>query len=128
MSIAVRSDSAKARRYAVTVVATAALVSACTAGSSGSAGGGGGGGGDGANDTLLVNTSFVYSTLDPGRVYEQTGYLAVHSLYDGLMTFEGNDVSQPVPNLAEGYEVSDDGTSYTFTLRDDAVFSDGSEV
>ena len=126
MSLAVRSGSTKVgRRYAVTVVAAAALVSACTAGSGS---GGGDGGGDGANDTLLVNTSFVYSTLDPGRVYEQTGYLAVHSMYDALMTFEGSDVAEPVPNLAEGFEVSEDGTTYTFTLREDAVFSDGSAV
>jgi peptide/nickel transport system substrate-binding protein len=127
MSIAVRSDSAKvARRYAVATVAAAALVSGCTAGTSAS--GGGDGGGDTESDTLLVNTSFVYSTLDPGRVYEQTGYLAVHSIYDALMTFEGADVAEPVPNLAEGFEVSDDNTTYTFTLRDDAVFADGSPV
>src|SRR4051812_1242664 len=127
MSIAVRSDSAKvARRYAVATIAAAALVSGCTAGSSGS--GGGGGGGDTESDTLLVNTSFVYSTLDPGRVYEQTGYMAVHSLYDALMTFDGADVSEPQPNLAEGFEASDDNKTYTFTLRDGAVFSDGSPV
>ncbi|WP_236834201.1 ABC transporter substrate-binding protein [Blastococcus sp. KM273129] len=75
-----------------------------------------------------MNTTFVYSTLDPGRVYEQTGYLAVHSLYDSLMTFEGADVTEPVPDLAEGYEVSEDGTTYTFTLRDGLTFSDGSPL
>jgi peptide/nickel transport system substrate-binding protein len=109
-------------RYGIALVAAALLASGCTAGA-----GGGGGGGD-AGGTLLVNTSFVYSTLDPGQVYEQTGYLAIHSLYDSLMTFEGGDVSEPVPDLAEGYDVSDDGKTYTFTLREGAVFSDGSPV
>ncbi|MGY2066729.1 ABC transporter substrate-binding protein [Blastococcus sp. SYSU DS0619] len=128
MSIAISSARAvRPTRYAAVAVGAAVLVSGCTAGSS-SSGGGGGGGGDAADQTLLVNTSFVYSTLDPARAYEQTGYLAIHSLCDTLMTFDGGDVGEPVPELAEGFEVSEDGTTYTFTLRDDAVFSDGSPV
>jgi peptide/nickel transport system substrate-binding protein len=109
-------------RFGIALAAAALLASGCTAGAAG-----GGGGGD-AGGTLLVNTSFVYSTLDPGQVYEQTGYLAIHSLYDSLMTFEGGDVGQPVPDLAESYEAADDGKTYTFTLREGAVFSDRSPV
>jgi|tagenome__1003787_1003787.scaffolds.fasta_scaffold20988821_9 peptide/nickel transport system substrate-binding protein len=123
MSIA--DSMMKRRRLGVATLAAAALVSGCTAGSSAASGTKGG---DTKNDTLLVNTSFVYSTLDPGRVYEQTGYMAVHSMYDALMTFDGADVSKPVPNLAKDVKVSDDKTTYTFTLRDDATFADGSPV
>ncbi|MCZ2857576.1 ABC transporter substrate-binding protein [Blastococcus sp. VKM Ac-2987] len=132
MSIAISSARGlRPTRYAAVAVGAAVLVSGCTAGSSsssGGSGGNGGGGGGGGGETLLVNTSFVYSTLDPARAYEQTGYLTIHSLCDTLMTFDGGNVGEPLPELAEGFEVSEDGTTYTFTLRDDAVFSDGSPV
>ncbi|MBB3664670.1 peptide/nickel transport system substrate-binding protein [Prauserella sediminis] len=105
---------------AVSLVSVLACVlSACTAGRAGSAA---------RDNTLVVDTSFVYKTLDPGRVYEQTGYLAVHALYESLLTFEGGDVTEPKPGLAESYEVSSDATRFTFTLRDEATFSDGSSV
>lgn len=47
-------------------------------------------------------------------------------VYSGLMvsTPEG----ELVPNLAERYEISEDGTMYTFTLRENALFHDGTPV
>jgi peptide/nickel transport system substrate-binding protein len=108
------------------VTAAAALVTmtalaACTAGGSGKASNGG-------STTLTVNTSFVLKTLDPGRVYEATGLTAVHAMYDTLLTFKGSDVSKPVPDIAESYQASPDAKTFTFTLRQDAKFSDGSPV
>lgn len=46
--------------------------------------------------------------------------------YAGLMGEDGN--GNLVPILAEEYTVSDDGKTYTFTLRSNAVFSDGIAV
>jgi peptide/nickel transport system substrate-binding protein len=46
--------------------------------------------------------------------------------YAGLMGLSGT--GSLVPVLAESYEVSPDGKSYTFTLRNDASFSDGTPV
>ncbi|TCO45272.1 ABC transporter substrate-binding protein [Actinocrispum wychmicini] len=106
-------------RAATAAVVLTALASACTAGGSG-------GGGDGS--TLTVHTSFVIKTLDPGKVYEATGLTAVHAMYDTLLTFTGSDVSKPVPNLAESFTASPDATTYTFTLRGNAKFADGSPV
>lgn len=47
-------------------------------------------------------------------------------VYAGLMGLSGG--GELVPVLAEGYTVSPDGRTYTFTLRKDAVFSDGTPV
>lgn len=118
--------SRRLRRTACAVASLALVVSvaaACTAG-----GAGDGGGGGGAATTLTVNTSFVVKSLDPGRVYEATGNTTVHALYDTLMTFKGADVSKPVPKLAESVTASPDAKTFTFKLRDDATFSDGSKV
>ena len=46
--------------------------------------------------------------------------------YAGLMGLSGT--GSLVPVLAESYDISSDGKSYTFTLRKDATFSDGTPV
>lgn len=46
--------------------------------------------------------------------------------YAGLMGLDGE--GNLIPVLAESYEASADGKSYTFRLRDEAVFSDGTPV
>lgn len=46
-------------------------------------------------------------------------------IYAGLMKYDGVKL---VPDLAQSYEVSDDGLTYTFTLREDARFHDGTQV
>jgi peptide/nickel transport system substrate-binding protein len=78
--------------------------------------------------TLIVGKSFDLVTMDPGRMFETTGGIIIPAMYDTLLTFENNDVTEPVPSLATSWEVNDDATEFTFTLRDDAVFSDGSPV
>lgn len=100
--------------------ALATLATACTAG------GGGAGGGDGS--TLIVHTSFVVKSLDPGQVYEATGLTAVHAMYEPLLTLPGPEIGEPTPLLAESYDASPDAKTFTFTLRSDATFADGSPV
>ncbi|MBU6323765.1 MAG: peptide ABC transporter substrate-binding protein [Patescibacteria group bacterium] len=46
--------------------------------------------------------------------------------YAGLMGIDGD--GNLVPVLASGYRISPDGKTYTFTLRKDAKFSDGTPV
>ncbi|MEU8271190.1 ABC transporter substrate-binding protein [Sphaerisporangium sp. NPDC049002] len=82
----------------------------------------------GASKTLVMDASFTLKTADPGRNYEPTGLLIGKALYDTLLTFEGSDVTKPVPSLAESYEQSADGKTLTLKLRQGATFSDGSPV
>lgn len=78
--------------------------------------------------TLVIGKSFDLTTLDPGRMFETTGAVIIPALYDTLLTFENNDVTEPMPGIAASFEVNDTATEFTFELRDDAVFSDGSAV
>ena len=64
-------------------------------------------------------------TLDPALSRRGAGDL-VGSIFSGLVKLD-TDV-QVVPDLAEGWEVSEDRTVYTFTLRDNARFHDGRAV
>lgn len=51
---------------------------------------------------------------------------ALALVYDGLTQLDPD--GNVVPGLAESWEYSADGTAVTFTLRDDAVFADGTPV
>ena len=44
-------------------------------------------------------------------------------LFNGLTTL--NQYGEPIPDLAESWQLSDDGLIYTFTLRRDVVWHDG---
>ena len=54
-----------------------------------------------------------------------TGHIGWH-LVEGLFTTDVN--SDPIPMLAEGYSVSDDGLSYVFDLRHGVKFHNGEEM
>ena len=47
----------------------------------------------------------------------------LRSLYENLMELDENDVAQPA--AAEKVDISEDGLVYTFTMRDDGVWSNG---
>ncbi|MCC6323749.1 hypothetical protein IT400_03080 [Candidatus Nomurabacteria bacterium] len=50
----------------------------------------------------------------------------VELVYSGLMRKDSN--GEYIPDLAESYTISPDGTIYTFILKDNIVFHDGSPV
>lgn len=72
---------------------------------------------------LVLSTPNFPSGLDPHVQVVWDVLLILSNVYDTLVyqDAEGNFV----PGLAESWEVSDDGTTYTFQLRDDVTFHDG---
>jgi peptide/nickel transport system substrate-binding protein len=88
----------------------------------------GGGSSAGSGKTIVVENAFDLTTADPGRVYEITGGMVIHAMYEPLLGFNGGDVTKPVPLLAKSYEMSSDGTTLTLPLRDDVKFSDGTKM
>ncbi|WP_327103868.1 ABC transporter substrate-binding protein [Nonomuraea glycinis] len=78
--------------------------------------------------TLVIDTSFDLKTADPGRTYEPTGLIVGKATYETLLTFDGGDVTKPVPALAESYELSEDGKVLTLKLKQGSTFADGSAI
>jgi peptide/nickel transport system substrate-binding protein len=68
----------------------------------------------------------VLSDLDPGYTPEAVGYRVDRGVFDSLV-YE-NDKGKFLPWLATSWTVNSTDTSYTFTLRQDASFSDGTPV
>jgi glutathione transport system substrate-binding protein len=63
------------------------------------------------------------TTLDPGNTTDNLSYSIERTFYEGLLTFDQHMQIQPL--LATKWEVSSDGLTYTFTLRQGVKFSDG---
>jgi peptide/nickel transport system substrate-binding protein len=83
------------------------------------------GGGD--SDVLVVGTTEKPSTIDPAEVYEKMASDFLFNSTDRLIELKPG-TGDPVPGVAEDFEVSEDALSYTFTLRDGVTFQDGSDL
>ncbi len=77
-------------------------------------------------DTLIVGTTDPKGEFVP--IYSSTLYDSwVNKLvFDGLIT--NNEKGEPIPNVAESYEVSEDGKTYTFKLNKGIKFTNGQEL
>lgn len=63
--------------------------------------------------------------INPVLAHSTTDQDLVEIIFAGLMTYDG---TRYVPELAKEYHISDDGTEYTFILRDDITFHDGKSL
>lgn len=84
-----------------------------------------------ANDPLYGGSVVVAISSDPGglnpSITTQGGvHLICGSIFSGLVAHDFD--LNPVPDLAERWEVSPDGRTYTFFLAREAVFHDGVPV
>ena len=76
-------------------------------------------------DLVFVNGAEP-ETLDPSIITGQPEGRVVNALFEGLCAYDEN--GQAVPGVAERWEVSPDGKTYSFHLRADAKWSDGSPL
>ncbi|MBL4812825.1 MAG: peptide ABC transporter substrate-binding protein [Rhodobacteraceae bacterium] len=83
-------------------------------------------------EELAADQTFVYrvldehSSVDPGVVEDVSGSELVRDLFEGLMNQDEDGNLEP--GVATGFDVSDDGMTYTFHLRPEAMWSNGDPV
>ncbi len=87
-----------------------------------------GAGATGAGATLVVDTTFTIVTADPQRSFDATASLVERPVYDTLLTYGAGSSDTPVPLLADSYTSADGGRTWTFQLRHDARFADGTPL
>jgi len=64
-------------------------------------------------------------TLDPALAYETAGGEIIQNVYETLVFYDGANTDKFVPQLAESWEVSEDGTVYTFKIRSGVTYHEG---
>jgi oligopeptide transport system substrate-binding protein len=79
-----------------------------------------------ADQTFTYRVLDEFSSFDPQVVEDVNGSEVVRDLFEGL--YNQNADGEIVPGVALSHTVSEDNMTYTFTLRDDAKWSDGKPV
>jgi len=82
------------------------------------------------------NNGTEIKTLDPPRSTGQPEGRIIRALFEGLLRpvpasdgdYRTNATMKLQPGMATGYEVSEDGLTYTFTMREGAVWTNGEPV
>src|SRR5512138_738583 len=84
-----------------------------------------------AENTLTIDSNIDdLITLDPAVVYEYSGILVTHNVYQTLVTFEGSDLQTIKPSLADSWDTKDAGDHWelTFKLHPGNKFASGNPI
>ncbi|MBP7846809.1 MAG: peptide ABC transporter substrate-binding protein [Burkholderiales bacterium] len=77
-------------------------------------------------NSLRIDLVADINTTDPQKVNDQYAYRVLNDSFEGLLDL--NQSNQPIPGMAIEWKVSADKLVYTFNLRHDLKFSDGSPI
>ncbi|PIC63612.1 ABC transporter substrate-binding protein [Sporosarcina sp. P13] len=117
------------RRGLLSVVAVSLLsflLVACTNEGDSNAGGESTNNTDGKEKTLVFGRGADSYTLDPQNSNEIETWLVTKNIYETLVEFE-KETTDIVPALAETWNVSEDGKTWTFDLQENVKFHDGTD-
>jgi oligopeptide transport system substrate-binding protein len=78
------------------------------------------------DQTFTYRVLDEHTSVDPQIVEDTSGAEIVRDLFEGLMNQD--EAGNLVSGVATGYTVNDENTVYTFTLRDNARWSNGEQV
>ena len=79
------------------------------------------------SEQLVVAIPADVTSLDPAITMDNTTWKVIYNVYERLVDYEGA-TTEIKPGVAEKWEVSEDGLTWTFYLEDGHKFSDGTPV
>ncbi len=112
----------KAAYFLAAVLAAGSILAGCAGGGAGQSGQQAGQ--DSKNPAVQIGVR--PETIDPALNTTSEGANIIIHLFETLLVFDENN--QLKPGQAERYEISEDGLTYTFHLRPDLKWSDGSPL
>ena len=80
---------------------------------------------DGPTGTLIVALPLEPNSINPPNGADRMAGNAINQIFESLIAVN-YDTGEILPALATAWEVAEDGSSYTFTLRQGVTFHDGS--
>ena len=78
------------------------------------------------NEGLIYSLESLPDTIRPSESLNKGEEDLVSNIFSGLV--EVNEKGEPIPDLAMGWKVSDDGLEYTFKINEKNKWSNGTEV
>ncbi|MPY80996.1 MAG: hypothetical protein GEV04_21670 [Actinophytocola sp.] len=91
-------------------------------------GSGGEGGGEGEGGDIIVGTTDSIPSLDPAKCYSYYCGTIIDNVGATLVNYKPGETTPSPDVAAEEPEISEDGLTYTFTLREGVKFQDGSDL
>ena len=85
------------------------------------------GAGPSVNSVLRVGNGGEVQFLDAAKSQSGTDIIFSEMIYNRLLQYDAT-MMDPKPDIAESWEVSEDGFTYTFKIRDDVKFHNGKEL
>ena len=79
-------------------------------------------------DTYVYQSFGEVDTLDPEGAYDTASGAVLENVYETLYGYAGESITEYEPRLATSYEISDDGLTYTYNLREGVQFHSGNEL
>lgn len=113
----------KKLKYFTVLALVIALVAGCS--SKPADGGATGGTSTEGKSKVVVATDTDLSTMDHNIATDGTSFIAQTLVFSGLTELDENNM--PIPEMAESWDINEDGTVYTFHLAD-AKWSNGTPV
>lgn len=103
-----------------------ALLALAGCGGSGGSSGGSGSSGSGDGQTLRLAQTAEPTKIDPAQVEDGPTIELLMNIFEGLVQWTTDN--ELAPALAEKWEISPDGRTYTFTIRQGVKFHNGREL
>jgi peptide/nickel transport system substrate-binding protein len=86
-----------------------------------------GGGGEEKPTTIVIGVTDKVTDLDPSNAYDFYTWEVLNNVMEGLVKYKPGTL-EIEPALAESWEVNEDSTVWTFHLRKDLKFADGTPL
>ena len=78
-----------------------------------------------SSGTFVILLTSGTEDIDPNYTYSEIASAVALMVYEMLLILKGDSTDEFDPMLAESWEVSEDQSTYTFTLFPDVMFQDG---